>query len=464
MFNIIYTTAFIASILLAACSPQSIDKQQRSAGGSNVGSVVTLGLPDKTKISKGPVERLTGYHLIINAIPEGCEDFENINRIAKWEETKISQKILYGCDYDIMLSVGELNTESGSDSLAVAFFSNEKAAAADKQLKKEAIEGKATVSKDLFLSLTAEGKAAGFGSGGITTNGGQNNNGGQNGGDATGLTEIEPDVDWHNIFDGISWRISNGYIETEGGNKPMGSTSLVEPCLNEYGGSFKKWGDDQLVKVAQLYATAITESGCKNLSGSSDNLSAGIMQVTGSTGNSLLSKIGREFSSSEECKEAMINDPELSIELAARYIGDSGQVSKTQFDPIAGQQSKKGPALDPPKVSAGYNAGSLRESSSNDWHLVTTGNHIDRYVAAYNAYVAYAKKDTSSISLLLYDKQLKIQANNSLPVAVSDIEKLSSYNNIANDGDSIFVGNFATKNGDFYYFINGSWRASSENW
>jgi hypothetical protein len=41
---------------------------------------------------------------------------------------------------------------------------------------------------------------------------------------------------------------------------------------------------------------------------------------------------------------------------------------------------------DPPKIAAAYNAGSLRKTSSNRWHMVSTGNHIDRFVRHYNAY------------------------------------------------------------------------------
>ena len=44
---------------------------------------------------------------------------------------------------------------------------------------------------------------------------------------------------------------------------------------------------------------------------------------------------------------------------------------------------------DPPKIAAAYNAGSLRRTSSNRWHMVSTGSHINRFVLWYNAYRAW---------------------------------------------------------------------------
>jgi len=40
--------------------------------------------------------------------------------------------------------------------------------------------------------------------------------------------------------------------------------------------------------------------------------------------------------------------------------------------------------LEPPLMAAVYNAGSLRLSLKNPWHMVQYGEHIDRWVAFYN--------------------------------------------------------------------------------
>ncbi len=452
-----FTTLLAFGLTSLSCRPTSTDIRRQSQDSTI--SAIALNLPDKTKIKAGPVERLTGFHLTIRAIPEGCNSFKNIDNVGRWTETSLSQKIFQGCDYEVILSVGELKDASASPlELSLAFYSNESSQQSDRILRKDDVKGKSAVRMKLNLSVTESGKAVGFGGEDVSTN--------PSGTGSLNLVEIEPDADLHNIFDGISWRINGGYIEVDGGERPMGSTSLVAPCLEQFGESFSRWADDQQIKVAQLYATAITESGCRNLQGSSDNLSAGVMQVTGSTGNSILQKIGRAFGSSEECKEAMISDPDLSIELASRYVAAPDQIERNRFEPIAGQSSQKGPALDPPKVAAGYNAGSLRESSANRWHLVVTGNHIDRYVAAYNAFVAYLKKDSveESVSLWLTAGNLNLKSSARLPASVTDINELDAYTNQAENGDAIFVGNFESRDGDFYYFVNGTWRGSMENW
>jgi soluble lytic murein transglycosylase-like protein len=75
--------------------------------------------------------------------------------------------------------------------------------------------------------------------------------------------------------------------------------------------------------------------------------------------------------------EAELRDPAISIEAGARYI--RSQRPKTDFEP--------------PLVAAAYNAGSLRESSANRWHLASTAEHLDRFVKFYNDAVDVARED-----------------------------------------------------------------------
>lgn len=454
--------ALCAGLSLPSCS--QVDKWQSRAikpPESNV-STVSISLPKQSSIN-GPGNLLTGYRLVVKAVPAGCNKFHDVDYVGKWSDDTLTQKIIKGCDYEVLLQLGELDTAGAS--LKGIYFSNESGQADNRTLKKESFENKTVAGIKLKMDLTDAGKAAGFKTGTVITPDNNNNNNNNNNGNTSGFaSEIEPDSDLHNIFDGVSWQIQNGYLVIDGGEKPMGSDSLVKSCLDQFGESFKKWSDDQQVKMAHFYATAVTESGCKNLKGSGDGLSSGIMQVTGSTGNGLLSKLGRSFGSAQECMEAMSSDPDLSIELGARYMAQPAQIEKNTFAPINGQSSPKGPALDPPKVAAGYNAGSLRESSSNRWHLVTTGNHIDRYVAAYNSFIAYAKQESTSTSLFLVNNSFALHGSQTLPISVETRDQLDQFTSVAVEGDSIFVGDFAAKNGDFFYLVRGQWRGSLESW
>ncbi|MAE13267.1 hypothetical protein CMO92_01770, partial [Candidatus Woesearchaeota archaeon] len=61
-------------------------------------------------------------------------------------------------------------------------------------------------------------------------------------------------------------------------------------------------------------------------------------------------------------------DEQKSIELMAKLISEK-----------SGSHN-----FDPPKVAAVYNAGSLRKTDKNKWHMVSTGDHISRWVGHYN--------------------------------------------------------------------------------
>jgi len=62
-------------------------------------------------------------------------------------------------------------------------------------------------------------------------------------------------------------------------------------------------------------------------------------------------------------------DPKTNVEIGARYIAK-------QLVTRYGQ--------DFPKISAAFNAGSVRPSDKNEWHMVCTGNHVDAEVGAVN--------------------------------------------------------------------------------
>lgn len=265
---------------------------------------------------------------------------------------------------------------------------------------------------------------------------------------------IEGDFDWHNIFGGQYWRITGSSLEAEVYNIEAVGQPLVEGCLASYGSLFLKWADHYQIKAAQLFATAMTESACRQLADSSDGLSSGIMQVTGRTCNNLLRIYdpARVFNSDMACKFAMADSADLSVELAAMYIADSYQRDQTKVEDSDEFH------LDPIKVAAGYNAGRLLESQANDWHLQVTGNHLDRYADAYNGYVNYGTAvDPEDLAL----QQPTWSFNPNLPMRVRRPADLMAWSAYARQGDAIFVGSLEPKVGEYYFFMNETWMDST---
>jgi hypothetical protein len=185
---------------------------------------------------------------------------------------------------------------------------------------------------------------------------------------AAGRGLLDPDRAYHRIFGGIAWRVVNQRVRLHSGT-PKGSVADVRRCMNRFGASIRKWADHYHLSRASVAATALTESTCTNPAGSSDGLSSGPMQVTASTCAALMGL------SRTTCRKRMHGNPDFSFQVGAKYMGSSYQRNQHHRDP--------------PKIAAAYNAGSLRRSSANRWHLVSTGNHIDRFVRWYNAYRAW---------------------------------------------------------------------------
>jgi hypothetical protein len=249
-----------------------------------------------------------------------------------------------------------------------------------------------------------------------------------------------------------TWHIDgDGFVVLNDGRRPMGSRVFARSCFLQHADSFQRWASafSRNLKVAHLVATAITESGCSEWKGaeSVDNLSTGLMQVTGGTCRNLLRQLETPEMSEDACLEKMVVDPDFSIGMAAALITQPDQVRLTE--------------LDPPKVAAVYNAGGLYPDSTNPWRLRATGNHIDRFVAAYNAYVAWEKEGGRSRSTR--GAGIRLSKNTSLPRSVDRVEALQQLTPKAREGDIVFVGSWETQNGDYYVFVNGEWRGSLED-
>ena len=267
-----------------------------------------------------------------------------------------------------------------------------------------------------------------------------------------------PPRPWDQFQDGLKWRIDHaGFIVLMDGRRPVGSRTFAQSCFRRYGDSFRNWVRvyGKNLKIAHLVAVAITESGCPggNVLGSEDGLSTGVMQVTGETCQKLLRYLGRPVLSQEACMTKMAKDPDFSIELAAAYI------TQPKYAMIT--------ALNPPKVAATYNAGGLFYDPNNAWRLRTTGNHIDRFVAAYNAYVSWergaqARHGSGARTRSLRSEAVELARNPALPKWVENQAALERLRPLAREGDVVFAGDWSTKQGDFYVFVDGQWRGSLE--
>jgi hypothetical protein len=85
--------------------------------------------------------------------------------------------------------------------------------------------------------------------------------------------------------------------------------------------------------------------------------------------------------------DAEVFIPHINVGIGARHV--RGLIAKY--------------GTDFPKVSAAFNAGSVRESEANPWGMVSTGAHVTSEVAALNSWILY--------------QRAKMQAERDLPIA-----------------------------------------------
>jgi hypothetical protein len=245
---------------------------------------------------------------------------------------------------------------------------------------------------------------------------------------------LDPDRALHNFNDGVSWSVLSQRVSVV--SPPSGNVANIAACMKTYGASIRKHADANKVSRASVVATAITESSCTNPTGSSDGLSSGPMQVTGST----CASVAKGYTSAA-CKTKMHDDPDFSFSVGAQYMGSRYQL--TQHD------------HDPPKISAAYNAGSVRKSTANRWHMLVTGNHLERWVAAYNAYRQW--ESMTGAAKLALDAAIA-----SRPVgffAGEHVTSVTALPDVAVEGQTVFVGDWNRRDGAFVQFRDGAWQS-----
>ena len=248
--------------------------------------------------------------------------------------------------------------------------------------------------------------------------------------DAKNIGFRDPNRGYHSVFGGVRWAVSGDRVLVR--QPPKGSVSLVSSCLRRYGTSIRRWADHYKLSRATVVATAITESSCTNPRGSSDGLSSGPMQVTASTCSALTGL------SNGTCRVRMHTQPDFSFAVGSKYMGSSYQ--------------RRQHHQDPPKIGAAYNAGSIRRSSANRWHLLVTGNHLERWVGAYNAYRSWE----SSVHLASPIVEADPVFEGSSVASKADLPATAA------EGQVVFVGTFAGRDGDFAEFRGGRWLMNDE--
>jgi hypothetical protein len=241
---------------------------------------------------------------------------------------------------------------------------------------------------------------------------------------------LDPARKFHRVFGGIAWAVQDQRVRLKNG-VPRSAVAAIARCMKRYGPTIRKYADARKISRASVVATAITESGCSNPKGSSDGLSSGPMQVTGSTCSAITGL------SSTTCRIRMHTRPWFSFDVGTRYMASSYQ---------RGQHHR-----DPPKIAAAYNAGSIRKSFKNRWRMVSTGNHIDRFVSAYNAYRVWEARRLENVSL---DDAIAI------PEATFSGKHVRTIAELPIDGaasEVVFVGDWSSRDGEFYERESGRW-------
>ncbi len=151
---------------------------------------------------------------------------------------------------------------------------------------------------------------------------------------------------------------------------PAGSGEEIIPTLSEswtkkldeverrWGDKCRKYGAKYGVPDGVGQAHILRESGGNENVISHDG-GVGLMQIT-----NLALKGGHSD------KELL--DPDLNMDIGFRYLGILWKKYDGDF----------------PKVSAAYNAGSVKPSTWNPWGMVQTSGHVSFEVAAYNTYLS----------------------------------------------------------------------------
>ena len=84
--------------------------------------------------------------------------------------------------------------------------------------------------------------------------------------------------------------------------------------------------------------------------------------------------------------------------------------------------------------------------------MVSTGNHFDRFVRAYNAYRRWeAQAQAQAASLVIEDTGSRWNGEHVATVAELPVG--------ATEGQVVFVGDFPSREGEFWELVGGRWQS-----
>lgn len=159
------TKLFLATVIcvLAISCVQNPSKSDKSVSDAKLSSI-SLKFPDKNKdiktASPEALKSLDGYRVMV-APSAGCAGSSAIDQAIAWEANKIeSYKIRQGCDYNILVQLGALSSDKKS--LVRVFFTNDPSGKGS-ILAKEKFQGQKQISFPVVVSVTSDGRSAGFG-------------------------------------------------------------------------------------------------------------------------------------------------------------------------------------------------------------------------------------------------------------------------------------------------------------
>ncbi|NRB18025.1 MAG: D-alanyl-D-alanine carboxypeptidase family protein [Rhodobacteraceae bacterium] len=223
--------------------------------------------------------------------------------------------------------------------------------------------------------------------------------------DWSALPAVKP-VDWMSKFSGREWRVdADGvYLRHDPFNpqRTPGTPTTVLTALDLYadhiGAACQKFDiPPELVLMTIATETAqmrkydftgpktfrweshvtLTTTGDPALDGSEKgDYSAGPMQVLSNTARDINNKLNLGFSNNSDLKWFKNKPNASSQDILGLYKGNIAIPLGTGY--LHMQRGKTN--LNPVLVSAAYNAGSVRTSGTNSWHIRSHGDHIDRAI------------------------------------------------------------------------------------
>ncbi len=194
---------------------------------------------------------------------------------------------------------------------------------------------------------------------------------------------------WHNYRNGtVWWRVTAKGVEIKGEGYPKNPhyTQQVQHIWKTFQQPIQAASQKYHVPIPVILATISTESsGEPNAYRHEPAFYNNYIQNTTQWKNSPYHDKPKRISASYGLMQILyttaysvgfrgepedLYDPALNIEFGTKYIASDVQRKQHEWDP--------------PKIACAYNAGSVRPTKKNPWGMHHYGNHLERWIPAYN--------------------------------------------------------------------------------